>query len=96
MGFLRVLCRQGGEFNLEYAKSLPELEGVNLTVSNVLDYVTVDKYNFATVSSDHPRALSSRGVTDFVDDEGRLVLLFSGQLRRCASHGQEWQQRLGM
>lgn len=45
-----VLCRQGGEFNVEYANTFPELAKLNLTTSNVLNYVTTDKYNFATVS----------------------------------------------
>lgn len=47
-------CRQGGEFNVEYANTFPELAKLNLSTSNVLDHVTVDKYNFATVSSCPP------------------------------------------
>lgn len=42
--------RQGGEFNVEYANNFPELASLNLTRSTVLEQVTQDKYNFATVS----------------------------------------------
>lgn len=35
---------------MEYANTFPELAKLNLSTSNVLDYVTADKYNFATVS----------------------------------------------
>lgn len=37
-----------GTYNVEYAASITELASKSLTTSNVLDYVTEDKYNFGT------------------------------------------------
>lgn len=44
------LGRQSGDFNVEYANTFPELKELNLNTSNVLDHVTSNEYNFATVS----------------------------------------------
>lgn len=42
--------QQSGGFNVEFANTFDELSGLGLTESNVLDYVTKNKYNFWTVS----------------------------------------------
>ncbi|KUI67261.1 hypothetical protein VM1G_02691 [Cytospora mali] len=39
---------QMGSYNVEYANSISALSSQGLTTSNVLDYVTDDKYNFGT------------------------------------------------
>lgn len=93
-----VLYRQGGAFNVEYANTFPELAKLNLTTSNVLDYVTKDQYNFATVSSSVFSFLLSRQrrknmIADYPlwERAGGLVLLLARQLRKCSSHGEERQ-----
>lgn len=101
---------QGGEFNVEYANTFPELAGLNLTTSNVLDYVTADKYNFATVSHSVFLSLSSLSFVSVVSGHmgsrsladhvwariGCVVLLLARQLHGCQGHGEERQHRLGM
>lgn len=42
--------QQSGTFNVDFANTFDELSGLGLTTSNVLDYVTENKYNFWTVS----------------------------------------------
>lgn len=39
---------QMGTFNVQYASSIDALSAESITTSNVLDYVTKDKYNFGT------------------------------------------------
>lgn len=37
-----------GEWNVQYANSMPELKSLGLTETTVLDHVIEDKYNFGT------------------------------------------------